>query len=446
MGKLWQGAVNEELNVILEAIKPLVTNETPPVTKITALTVQAQDVARKQGLLSTVVSLKKLNEKLAAATGFNDETRASLLRSVDRITRDAQVREVALTDVKITRPTMIYLSGFLTNDDRADYALGGIRRMSELVSNRPEIHQQPDMYAWTHTDLKNLFNLAVYNTRWATRSSSAGFKVGSAILMPLVAKDFSIDFETGSVTGTPLPVAEAKQNLKNLTLFGYSAGTVVAQETYNATRKMMNDIGFTDDTATDLLRDVVLLSTGAISRTSKERDRYTTVTLIASNDRINRAKNWIWGAIGVARQYLRLQTYAWGSHFKDLTITPLSKSSLHISTSLRPSLYEWQYDKEGNRTGKRPVEPLYPKWSPRRSYHELPPYITTDDNNNKFSRIALYVLINAFNRAGRVTPQELIQVPANDTHSPELQDAYRNRIEKALRTEVPKALRSSAPQ
>jgi hypothetical protein len=444
MGKLWQAAENKELNTLLQDMKKEFQQEAPSLANIKILSEKAQDLAGSQNLLSTVASLKKLDAKVATGVDCTDDTtRPALYRSIDRITRDAQVREVALTDVNITRPTMVYLSGFLTNDDRNDYVIGSMRRMTELIGNRPEIRQQPDIYGWTHTDLKNLFNLAVYNTFPGTRSSQAGYRVGSAILMPLVAKDFAYDEKSGKASGLPLPPEEARKNLKNVTLFGYSAGTVVAQETYNATRKMMRQIGFDDKTASELLKDVVLISTGAISRTTKERDRYTTVTLIASNDRINRAKNWIWGTVGSALQYLKLQTSAWGPHSKDLTITPLSETSLHATTSIRPSLYEWQYDKDGQRSHKRPIDPLYPKWQPRRSYHELPPYITTDDKNNQFSRIALYSLINAFNRSGRITPQELIQIPANDTHSPELQDAYRKRIETALRHEIPKRLKAT---
>jgi hypothetical protein len=153
-----------------------------------------------------------------------------------------------------------------------------------------------------------------------------------------------------------------------------------------------------------------------------------------------RAKNFIWGFVGTALRAMKFSNYTFKKHKRDLAITPLSDTSMFVSTSVRPTLYEWNYDDNGERHSKRFFDPLYPKWTMRRSYHELPPYLTIDDTNNQFSRIALYTLINAFNRTGRITPKELLQVPPGDTHSAELQEAYRNRINGAMR-EVPVAFR-----
>ena len=92
-------------------------------------------------------------------------------------------------------------------------------------------------------------------------------------------------------------------------------------------------------------------------------------------------------------------------------------------------------DVQGN-VVKKAFEPLYPKWTFRRSYHELPHYITTDDNSNQFARIALYALVNAVSRnnaAATPAPLELISPPSNDAHSLAQQAAYRARIESALK-------------
>ena len=180
----------------------------------------------------------------------------------------SQLNEVALDSVKITGPTLVYLSGFLTNNNRPDYVAGGIKRMEELLKDRTAEHAAPKIYAWSHTSLKNLFNLALYNMNPSKRSSDAGYDIGASILMPLVCDNFSRD-ANNKASGTPLPLEQAQKNLRNITLFGYSAGSVVAQETFNATLKMMQDVGFDEKNARKALNEVVLVSVG--SRTPRSR-------------------------------------------------------------------------------------------------------------------------------------------------------------------------------
>ncbi len=351
----------------------------------------------------------------------------------------SQLNEVALDSVKISGPTLIYLSGFLTNNNRPDYVAGGIKRMEELLKDRTPEGVTPKIYAWSHTSLKNLFNLALYNMNPSKRSSDAGYDIGASILMPLVCDNFSRDTEN-KASGTPLPLEQAQKNLRNITLFGYSAGSVVAQETFNATLKMMQDVGYDEKNARKALNEVVLVSVGSISRPSKETNRFKTLYLVASNDRIMRAKNWIWGTMGTALRTV-FGRYGWLKHDRDLSVRPLSDTSIFISTSVKPDLVEVKTDTDGN-TIKKAFEPLYPKWTLRRSYHELPHYITTDDNSNQFARIALYALVNAVSRNDGTTtpaPLELINPPSNDAHSIAQQAAYRARIEGALKP-MPAAL------
>jgi hypothetical protein len=432
MGILWHPAVNEDFNMALDPVEQAVRAQ-KPLEEIKPLIGAARDAAEAQGLKATAAALRRLEKRLA--DGESDQ--AVLAKVVNSIRRNAQIAVMDKDSVRIARPTLVYLSGFLTTDSRNDYVVGSFGRIEGLIRDRTEIRAQPDLIAWTHTDLRNLFNMAVYNTFPATRASRAGYEIGAAILMPLVADGFKRDAATGAVTGTPLAKDNAKRNLANVTLLGYSAGTITAQETYNATRAMMKQVGFNDADAADILKDVVLLSTGTVSRPSKERHRFTTVIMAASNDRLMRAKNAVWGLAGTILRALTFRDYAWKKHDKPLTITPLSDTSLFVTTSVRPSLYEWQYDKDGKRAGKRPFPPLYPAWTQRRSYHELPPYLTTDDANNQFSRIALYTLINAFNRTS--APADLLQVPENDSHSRDLQDSYRLRINTAMRPNPPAA-------
>jgi hypothetical protein len=251
------------------------------------------------------------------------------------------------------------------------------------------------------------------------------------VLMPLVAKDF-VRNEDGSVSGTPLSLAEAKEKLRNVTFFGYSAGTIVAQETRNATMDMMKRIGWKEEDAKEALHEVCLVAVGVISRPSHETDRFRTIALVASNDRINRGKNWIWGGLGTALRTV-FGRYASEKNTKDLTIRQLSDTYVFASTAVRPTYYEWKYDENGEKKEKKWFDPLYPKWARRRSYHELPHYVTTDDNNNQFARMALYALTNCINRGASPDVMKLIEPPANDTATQAAQDAYRARIEGAIR-------------
>jgi hypothetical protein len=334
----------------------------------------------------------------------------------------SELIDVNLETLQITEPTIVYLSGFLTNNNRPNYVAGSIKSVQELLSGRPELPNVPMVYGWSHTGLRNLFNLAAYNTNPSSRSSDAGYDIGSGVLMPLVAKDFSRS-KDGTVSGTPLSLEEAKKNLKNVTLFGYSAGAIVAQETYNATLKMMKGVGYDDKDARAVLSEVVLVAAGVFSRYTKEHNRFTTVYLVATNDRMMRAKNWIWGTFGTL---LRTVFKPFAQKQQDLSIRRLSETSIIVSAPVSAKLHEWKYDDEGQRTEKKPISPLYPKWSLRRSYHELPHYVTTDENHNSFANIALYSLLNAVNRTGRIEPMKLLEAASPSAE-------YSQKIAKAAR-------------
>ncbi len=441
MGKLWQKTDNTLFNTPLLELKEKIEAGTATAAEYLSVIKASKETATAQSLERTALQLGIFEKQPLTDADLADETKkAGILKNIERLIRNAQLREVDMSTVKISGPTMVYLSGFLTNNDRNDYILGSIKRMEELFRDRPEVNTQPEVYAWSHTDLRNLFNLAAYNTFPNTRSSQAGYDLAAGILLPMVAADFKRD-EKGNVTGTPLPLSEARQNLKNLTLFGYSAGSIVAQETFNATLKMMKKIGFDEKDARAVLKEVKLIAVGNISRPSKEVDRFTTITLVASNDRIMRAKNWIWGTLGTTfkrlKEYLTLK--GWNKNKKELTVRPLSDSSLFVTAAVRNSLYEWNYDDGGNRLNKRPFDPLLPEWTLLRSYHEIPHYTTMDLKNNSFACIAHYALVNAFNRDGKMSPLDMIQPPANHTHSQETQSEYRARISEAMRA-TPRAL------
>ncbi len=334
----------------------------------------------------------------------------------------AQLQEVPLDQVRITAPTVIYLSGFLTNNNRPGYVAGSIKSMEVLLKDGfPKL---PPIYGWSHTSLRNLFNLARYNSHPSKRSSDAGFDIAAAVLMPLVAKDFSRD-KKGNVTGTPLPLDEAKKNLRNVTFFGYSAGSIVAQEAYNAQLKMMKKIGYAEKDARAALNEVVLIAPGVVSRYTKETDRFTTLFLVASNDRMMRAKNLIWRPLSAIYNKFAKRI----ANKNGLVIRPLSDTSVIVNAPVRATDYQWQYDENGNRTEKKYFQLLYPKWLHRRSYHELPHYITRDESNNSFANIAYYALVNAINRKDRIAPLDLLK-PAPATAETA---AYQAKIAAAIK-------------
>ena len=342
----------------------------------------------------------------------------------------AQLKEVDPGRLDIGRPTLIYLSGFLTNNNRPGFVDGSIRKIEELLKSAPPDAAQPDIYAWSHKGLSNLFNLARYDTSPESYSSAAGYTLAAGILLPLVAEDFK-RLPDGSVQGRARSLEDAARRLRNVTLFGYSAGSIVAQETFNAALEMMKAVGFSEKDTRKLMKEVVLITAGCISRPTHETDRYATVTLVASNDRINRFKNWVWGTIGTARRTISTH-YTRDKNTKPLSIRPLSASYAFINAAVRSSNYEYKFDDSGSRV-KKYISLLYPGWTGRRSYHELPHYVTTDPDNNDFARIVLHAVTNAVNRAGAPEPLKLLDPPPGAGFSPESQAAYSWRIKQALR-------------
>lgn len=339
----------------------------------------------------------------------------------------SQLHDVSLTDLRITRPSVIYLSGFLTTDGQPGFIAGGLKRLEEMMGHRPAPHdaQDVDLYAWSHTSLGNLFNMAAYNMQPQSRASAAAHSLAQGIIMPLVARDFKIDGD-GNLSGTPLPVEEAKRNLRNITLFGYSAGTITAQECYNASLQMMQKLGYKTDTARDVLHEVALVSAGNVSRPSKEKDRFTTVYLVASNDKIILAKNRIWTPLKT--MFARFA--------RNLNIKKLSATSAFISAAVSKQKWEWREAK--GKTWQERIRPLIPSWTFIKSYHELPHYITHDENLSQFAKIVNFSLTNAIARAPvhaggdgkRLDPLDLIQPP--EGFPAPAAAAYNTKIDKAM--------------
>ena len=316
----------------------------------------------------------------------------------------SKLHEVDLSAFRVTEPTVIYLSGFLTTNKQPGFIAGALKRLEEMLDHRaPENSRPARLYSWSHSSLGNLFNMVAYNGFPKRAYSKAGTVFAQGVLLPLVAKDATFD-KKGRLTGaTPLPEEEARKNLRNLTLLTYSAGTVTVQESFNAILKMMKKSGYAEAKARDILREVVLISTGNVSRPSKEGNRFTTLYLVASNDIVVRGKNILWAPLKTTLSNI------FRRHSEKLRVERLSETSLFVSARLNKEEFEWRKRKDVTWLDK--INPLLPAWTMINSNHELPYYITHDDKISPFANIALYSLTNAVGREKTADISDIIAPP-----------------------------------
>lgn len=333
------------------------------------------------------------------------------------------LHEMDLSSMHIDKPSVIFLTGFFTYDKTPQHIRTAFRNINELMANRPGEQPPVDTYVWSHGGLRELFNLAAYDAAPGSRTSKNGYNLARGVIMPLVAKDFKMDAQ-GNVSGTPLPLEEVKKNLRNVTFFAYSAGTITGQEGFNASMKMMKKIGFSEKDARDALHEVVLVSVGVMSRPGRERDRFTTLYLEGNNDRLVNIKNRMWAPF---RAF-----FNWFA--KKLSIQILSDTSAIISASVHKRNKEKQ-EKDG-KTVEREIKSLAPKWFPVKSLHELPRYVTEDEGLSPFAKIVEYSLTNAVARDKRLSIPELMAAP----QGAEVQAAaaYKAKIDKAVIRQKPK--------
>ena len=328
-------------------------------------------------------------------------------RTRDEQTDKSELHEVDFNNFQLTGPTVIYLSGFLTTNNQPGFIAGALKRMEEMLDQRAEEDRKPvNLYAWSHSSLANVFNIASYNAFSETRYSNAGYVFARNVLLPLVATNIVNLKKKGCISADPLPVEQARANLRNLTMLTYSAGTITVQESYNAARKLFRQAGIPNDVAKDLLSEIVVLSTGTVSRATKERGRYTTVYLMASNDVIIQTKNALWSPLRtVASKVL-------SEHPPELRAERLSETSVMVTGRIDSQDWEWRVDKTGATKLAR-IRALVPSWTFINSNHELPYYITHDDKLSPFANIALYSLTNAIGRTEKLDVEKLIAPPAS---------------------------------
>lgn len=318
--------------------------------------------------------------------------------------------EIDLKDFCLARPTIIFLSGIFTTDRRPDNVLDGIAEVENILLHGPPLPTPPDVIALSHTNLRNIFNVMAYNANPDRAFSPAAARMAAAIILPQVL----------DAAGKPRHPADAAQSLRNITLVGYSAGTVFGQELFNASLAAMKKAGYEAPAARDLLQEVVLISMATVSRPLREQGRFTTLYLAATNDLAVRLKERI---LNPLRRLFR--TCA-----DELVIRPLSQTSLLITAAVNKKMWHWQKLPNGEQQ-KKDISPLLPQWLRIKSHHEMPHYTTADDEHSAFSKIVLHGLVNAVTRDGRMNVRQLLAPPKDVPDTPETHQ-YKNRISGAF--------------
>ncbi|MDD9900328.1 MAG: hypothetical protein OXT65_05060 [Alphaproteobacteria bacterium] len=327
-----------------------------------------------------------------------------------------------LETLKITQPTLIYLSGFLTTDKQPGFIAGGIKSMEEVVAAHPDAPKNLQIKAWSHNSLAFAFSSVAYNIWPDKKTTKAAEKIAEKIILPLVAKDLARGHDK-RLTGTPLPEEDASKNLRNLTFFSYSMGSVLAQQMFNATLKQMKEVGIPEVKARRLMKEVVLLSAGNVTRPRVEPDRFTTIYMGARNDQASRMPNRI---LQPLRNIFSYFSRHFGKQSREMSIRTLSEGNMTVTATLKKKDYELVEKPDGG-VEKRKIKSLIPVF---RTHHELPYYITRDDKVSEYSKIAQTALVNAVRRTKKLDPFDLL-APITRDDTPDNR-AYREKIDRAL--------------
>ncbi len=324
--------------------------------------------------------------------------------------RDAQgighLKEVDLSTLAISSPTIVFISGHVTRDNNPEVISTGFSFLEETLRNQPELKQPPQIYSWSHSSsLRTCFNIASYNFRPKRGYSHSAKTLAEGVIMPLVSDN-----------GKPIAYEEAQKRLRNLTFFGYSAGSVVAQEAFNAAMKMMKKMGYKSDEARTLLHEVVLISIGTVSNPFKEKNRFTTLSLANSDDRFVRIKSWLMHPL----------KYTFSKPSRKLKINPMSDTSLYITAAASRRMRD--RGKVSKETAKIDGIQL-PRWHYSASNHDFKSYVNNDDKHSQVSRIVPSALINALNRKTTLDPLQLLEPTAS--LGTEEKVLYQSKITKA---------------
>lgn len=311
---------------------------------------------------------------------------------------NSDLREVDLSKLSLNEPSIIVISGWPANDKHQTTISKEIHTLNKLLADHPGVRSMPKIYCWSHkSGLSATFDTFAYNwfpQRWRT---AAAKNFAQGVIMPLVSEN-----------GQPLPRDEAKKRLRNLTLYTICAGTIMAQEIYNASLQKMKEIGYKPDEAAGLLHEIADIAVAVTSGPWKEANRFSTLSLVNSDD----------GMIKLIHP-LRSLFHKEGQRLK---IRQLSDTSVLVTAAARRKIWQWRK--------KEATEGIWlPRW--RLISHAMPDYINTEDKSSQFSRIVQHALINAVNRKGKINPADLLQAPAA-LEAP-ARDIYQRKIQQALK-------------
>jgi len=311
--------------------------------------------------------------------------------------------EMKSGEVDTSKPVVIFLSGFSTTNTEPRSVKAVMTHVEKMLDGTTDqVAEHINLYAWQYeskrSNIKNIFN---YNCRPSKAFSNSALTFVYDHFLPLMVNDPKTDLKKKTASGTLKPYKEIEKAFDKITLMSYSYGGVFSQEVHNAMIKTMNDLGFNQKRARSLVSKIHLVSMGSMSRPTFEKNRFTSITMVATNDRMAKHKSRIWWSLK--------EMFARAS--KKLTVKKLSKRSYYVTAPVQRHLFEERVDKEGNMV-MRNIRKLFPKWWPRNSYHELPHYTTDRDDDNQFSKIARYALLNSIKRTARLSPLDMIQPTA----------------------------------
>lgn len=340
----------------------------------------------------------------------------------------SELQQLESGAVTLSRPTVIFLTGVFTTSDQPQYVAGAIKHLNEMLDSfGQENSSKTDVLAWSYKSHKtNMRNVFMYNAMPEKYYSRQARQFVYDHLLPHLASEYSFD-KKGRLTATPRKVADVAASFQNLTFLAYSYGSVFSQEVYHALHKTMGEVGFNEKDSQFLISRIHQISLGAVSRPMKEGNRYTSVCLVASNDRISTHKRRLWWS---TREML-------ASYGKNLSIQKVSKRNWYITAPVQKDMWEAEEDKDGNLVMRNVIRPLFPKWWVRNSHHELQHYTTDQEENNQFAKICRFALINCVQRERALRPAEMIAPPKSvvgkDTHLDKSCLSYKARIKRALK-------------
>jgi hypothetical protein len=310
----------------------------------------------------------------------------------------AKLKEVHPGAVDLSRPTLIYCTGYLTTHTQPGYVSGSIKALEELLGGGEDLYKQMEIYGTSNKNRHSAaFNVSAYNYKSSEHHTLAEKEFVENVFLKSIAKNGKLHSD-GRISGEKRPLKEVREKFQNLTLYGYSYGTIVAQAIHNALREAMLDIGYKQEEITDLAREIVLINVGNVTRPEKEANRFTSLVFQGTNDRPVFLKDLVWRS-GEKRLFRKP---------KELSITRLSERCLFLTTHFNKEMYRWK--KIEDKYEYQKIDKLLPKWVPFYSVHEMDYYVTQKETDNEFARIIANALRNAVTRNGSPDVAKLLEV------------------------------------